>query len=268
MTIYHGDIKEDEPISWDFNTNSTASVPITLAGTPTLAVYKDGGLTQSTAGLTITVDFDSVTGLHHVAVVTTDAFYVTGSDYSVVLAAGTVDSVSVVGVVVGSFSIENRSVAAVKTDTAAILVDSNEIQTDWANGGRLDLLLDAIPTTAMRGTDSAALATALSTAQTDITQIKGDLPGRVTKNTALANFMFLMITASDDTTPLTGASVTATRSIDGAAFGSCANSVTEVSNGWYKINLAAADLNGDVIALRFVASSANATNMMIMTQST
>ena len=30
--------------------------------------------------------------------------------------------------------------------------------TDWINGERLDLLLDAIPTTAMRGTDSAALA--------------------------------------------------------------------------------------------------------------
>ena len=32
---------------------------------------------------------------------------------------------------------------------------------DWANGGRLDLLLDAIPTTAMRGTDDAALASVL-----------------------------------------------------------------------------------------------------------
>lgn len=30
--------------------------------------------------------------------------------------------------------------------------------TDWINGGRLDNLLDAIPTTAMRGTDDAALA--------------------------------------------------------------------------------------------------------------
>lgn len=33
--------------------------------------------------------------------------------------------------------------------------------TDWINGGRLDLLLDAIPTTAMRGTDNAALASVL-----------------------------------------------------------------------------------------------------------
>jgi len=31
---------------------------------------------------------------------------------------------------------------------------------DWVDGGRLDLLLDAIPTTAMRGTDFAALASA------------------------------------------------------------------------------------------------------------
>lgn len=39
-----------------------------------------------------------------------------------------------------------------------IKADTNELQTDWADGGRLDLLLDAIPTTAMRGTDSATLA--------------------------------------------------------------------------------------------------------------
>lgn len=45
------------------------------------------------------------------------------------------------------------------------LANTNEVTaarmgalTDWINGGRLDLLLDAIPTTAMRGTDNAALA--------------------------------------------------------------------------------------------------------------
>ena len=37
--------------------------------------------------------------------------------------------------------------------------------TDWINGGRLDLLLDAIPTTAMRGTDSAALASVATEAR-------------------------------------------------------------------------------------------------------
>jgi len=48
---------------------------------------------------------------------------------------------------------------------ALIEADTDELQGDWTNAGRLDTLLDAIPTTAMRGTDSAALAaTALSTA--------------------------------------------------------------------------------------------------------
>jgi hypothetical protein len=31
----------------------------------------------------------------------------------------------------------------VQTATAAIVADTNELQTDWANGGRLDLILDA-----------------------------------------------------------------------------------------------------------------------------
>jgi hypothetical protein len=41
------------------------------------------------------------------------------------------------------------------TKLTLALADTNELQTDWVNGGRLDLLLDAIPTTAMRGTDGA-----------------------------------------------------------------------------------------------------------------
>ena len=35
-------------------------------------------------------------------------------------------------------------IANVKTDTAAVLIDTNELQGDWANGGRLDLLIDGI----------------------------------------------------------------------------------------------------------------------------
>ena len=51
-------------------------------------------------------------------------------------------------------------------DIDAKLANTNEITvarmgalTDWINGGRLDLLLDAIPTTAMRGTDGAYTGT-------------------------------------------------------------------------------------------------------------
>lgn len=40
----------------------------------------------------------------------------------------------------------------------AVGTSVHSIAADWADGGRLDALLDAIPTTAMRGTDNAALA--------------------------------------------------------------------------------------------------------------
>lgn len=38
----------------------------------------------------------------------------------------------------------SADIAAIKADTAAILIDTNELQGDWTNGGRLDVILDAI----------------------------------------------------------------------------------------------------------------------------
>ena len=67
---------------------------------------------------------------------------------------------------------------ATQASIDAIEADTNELQTDWANGGRLDLLLDAIPTTAMRGTDSAALAsvcTETRLAELDAANLPADL---------------------------------------------------------------------------------------------
>jgi hypothetical protein len=37
----------------------------------------------------------------------------------------------------------SADMAAIKAETATILADTNELQTDWANGGRLDNILDA-----------------------------------------------------------------------------------------------------------------------------
>ncbi len=70
-------------------------------------------------------------------------------------------------------------------DLDSKLANTNEVTsarmgalTDWINGGRLDLLLDAIPTTAMRGTDIGSLnnisvADILATAQTYSVGAKG-----------------------------------------------------------------------------------------------
>lgn len=83
------------------------------------------------------------------------------------------------------------------------------------------------------------------------------------KNAALSNFAFLMLDGSGN--PTTGLTVTAKRSIDGAAFADCANSVTELSNGWYLINLAAGDLNGNVINFKASATGARDADITFFT---
>jgi hypothetical protein len=78
-------------------------------------------------------------------------------------------------------------------------------------------------------------------------------------------FIFVM-TDSTNHAPTAGYTVTATRSLDGAAFGACANAVAAIASGVYKITLAAADLNADVVALRFTAAGADDLNVTIKTQ--
>lgn len=89
-------------------------------------------------------------------------------------------------------------------------------------------------------------------------------PAGLKKNEAVSNFNFVLVDSSD--TPVTGATVTATRSIDGGAFSSCTNSASEIGNGVYKINLSASDLNGDVITLSFTATGAKTRLITIFTE--
>jgi len=82
-----------------------------------------------------------------------------------------------------------------------------------------------------------------------------NVPSAVRKNTALPNFPFTMV-QTNGITPATGLAVAAQRRIDAGAFAACANAVTEVGFGVYTIDLAASDLNGDVITLRFTNAGA------------
>jgi len=88
----------------------------------------------------------------------------------------------------------------------------------------------------------------------------------IKKNTQFTSFMFKMVLASDHVTAATGKTITATRAIDGGAFASCANSVTEISAGWYKITLATTDLNGANIALKFTEATCDQRDILIVTQ--
>ena len=95
----------------------------------------------------------------------------------------------------------------------------------------------------------------IPTLRTQISYAPQDLT-RVRKNTMLADFTFFLVSSVNYRTPVTGATVTAQRSLDGAAYAACANSVTEIGNGFYKITLAAADLNGYAVSLKFTATGA------------
>ncbi len=73
---------------------------------------------------------------------------------------------------------------------------------------------------------------------------------------------------TDSTThlPKTGVTVTAQRSIDGAAIASCANSATELSLGLYSLVLAAADVNGAMITLVLSGSACDTRFIGLVTQ--
>ena len=163
---------------------------------------------------------------------------------------------------------------------SATLADTNELQTDWTNAGRLDAILDIIAadtttdipatittmqgniTTIMADTDLLDdVAGGLADIHTDVAAVKVDtaaikaitdnLPSGIKKNTALTNFEFYMVLAVDHISPALLVVVDCQRSIDGAAFANCNTAVaTEVSAGVYKLDLAASDLNGNVITFK------------------
>jgi len=199
---------------------------------------------------------------------------------------------------------------AIKTDTAAILIDTAEIGAAGAGlteAGATGDHLTAIPwnaswdaevqseaadaltaydpptraelTSDISGLDTkidavddfvdTEVAAILAAVDTEVAAIKAktdNLPGTYQKNTAFTNFPFMMVDSTDGRTAKTGLSITATRSIDGAAFGACANAAAELSNGIYTIDLAAADLNGDVIVLRFTGTDADDAFFTIRTE--
>ncbi len=125
---YLGDIALSQILYFHFTTRQfSTGAPITSANL-VMSVYKDDSTTQSTAGITTTflTGFDNVVGLVSVKIDTSQdgTFYAAGHDFSVVVTTGTADSVSIVGEVVGYFSIQNRSALRPTTSGRTINIDS------------------------------------------------------------------------------------------------------------------------------------------------
>lgn len=167
MSKYVGDFGKGDTITFMFTTfRPSTGAPFLLAGTPVVSVYKDNNLTQDTAGVTLTTNYDGVTGLNFVSVSTSTAFYVDGSSYECVITTGTVDSVSVVGSCVGRFTMRDQ--ACLYPTTAGRTLDvstGGEAGLDWANVGS--------PTTAL-----ALTGTTISTSQ-QVASVSGNVNGSV-----------------------------------------------------------------------------------------
>jgi len=130
------DYTVEDTIYLMFTTRAFATgIPTVLAGSPIVSAYENDSATQITAGITLGVSHDSVVGMNLLTIVATGANgYESGKDYNLVITTGTVDSVSAVGEVVGTFSL-GRSAAA--TDAAAIKVNTDKMT--WTVANELDV---------------------------------------------------------------------------------------------------------------------------------
>lgn len=105
QVVNWGDYQDsNQTIYLYFNSVGTDGVAETLTS-GAVEIYEDGGTTQITSAETLTASFDSIVGFNQLAVDLNDAGFETGKTYTAILTAGTVDSVSVTGRVVGVFSV-------------------------------------------------------------------------------------------------------------------------------------------------------------------
>lgn len=141
---YLGDFAEDATVRFMLTTHAATGAPVAPSSAfeaADVVIYKNGGAAQktSTNGVTVTSPFDSTTGLHLVAIDTSNdtgdsGFWAAGSDYVAVLVPDeTVDALAVTKVV-ASWSIENRARSLTTAERNAI-ADALLARTDGIESG-------------------------------------------------------------------------------------------------------------------------------------
>ena len=153
---YLGDYPVDATayIYFDSFDANGASASITGLVVTDIEIYKNGSITQrsSDAGYTLLdtdgIDFDALVGINGFSIDLsndTDAgFYAAGGEYVIVVSSVTLES-QTVSFIAGTFSIERtggalallkgtNSLANIKAETALIVADTNELQTDDVPG--------------------------------------------------------------------------------------------------------------------------------------
>ena len=133
-----------------FNTNASTGAPITIVGAtagttlPTVAVSKDGAdITPTGASVNLVIDKGGVAGRHEVSIDTSadTTNFTAGSEYSVRLTAGTADSVSLIGLIVGEWSIANRTVGTIAAGAVSSIWQDPIAGADFATANTVGNLL-------------------------------------------------------------------------------------------------------------------------------
>jgi len=288
MTLVLGNVDVNSTLYIPFHTfdSNGASITITGLATSDIEIYKNGSATtrSSDNGYTLLdtdgIDFNSKTGIHGFSVDLSNnsdaGFYAAGASYFVVVSTITVDT-RTVSFVAAHFNIGFANVDVVEISGDSAAADNCELFFDGTGyagtGNTIPTVTTLTNHTAQTG-DSFARIGAAGASLTDLGGMSSGMKTEITtaaantmrKNVALANFTFLMTENISSHPPMTGLTVTGTVSIDGASYTALTNSVSEIGTGMYKVSLAAADMNGDVIALRFTGAGADDTNVTIVTQ--
>ena len=194
---YYGDFAEDATVYIPFNTFSSddpsASVTVTNLVNTDVHIHKNGGTTQrnNAAGITMAVDYDSITGNHLITIDTSDDtvvdFWVAAGEYQVRVEGTTIDGATI-NAWVGAFSIERAGgalallksgtygLSAIKTDTAAVLADTGTDGVVVAAGSKTGYTLAA--TTGL-GNQTANITGNLSGSVGSVTGAVGSVTGAV-----------------------------------------------------------------------------------------
>jgi hypothetical protein len=255
--------------------SSDASVSL---ATMTLGTWASAGFKE--------IDSTNMPGLYQLGI--PNAALATGADSVVLYLQGAASMAPVVleieltatnnqdGVRAGMTALPNAAAAAagglitIGTSTGQLAPDgSGNVSVGQWLGETLTLDGNNLPEVCVTDWDGTAVAAL----PTHFSSLAIDSSGRVTiapsqlvvkKNTALPYFGFVMYDSNGN--PATGLTVSTQVAIDSGGFGATTNSPVELSNGWYKVSFAAADLNGNVILFRATAAGAQDTNKTILTQ--
>lgn len=160
---------------------------------------------------------------------------------------------------------------------ATTLADKNSGGATHISGGIYSAVLDATDTnTVGSGIIFVAVSGALAVKQ-DFTVLPSavydamiggtvgfPINSGVKKAVALTKFQFLM-TDSTNHDPATGLTVSGFVSKDGGAYSAITDSVTEVANGMYEVDLSSSEMDANNVALRFTATGADDRNITIRT---